>query len=586
MARSRAASVARLGASDSDEYAAIEGYYRRKLNAPAVPPWKGSEWAPVVIGPTWQIDGGHWVLPDRTIGWHVLAWVGKWLQSARDEPFVFTDEQARFVLHWFATDENGRFLYRDGVLQRLKGWGKDPVGACLCMVELLGPVRVVDMVAGHPVSGPVPDPWVQTAAVSLEQTKNTMRLLPGMITPAAVARYQIQLGKEQVYALGSKALMQAVTSSPTTLEGVRATFTLPNETQHWLANNSGHEMSAVIERNATKSKDGAARTLRITNAYEPGEDSVAERDRDAYEDVLTGKAVNTGLLYDSLEAPPQAPLSIEAAPAVVEAIRGDSVWLNIPRIVASIADTRNPPSRSRRFWYNQIVASEDAWIVPASFDRLTVEGETVTPGTEITMFFDGSKSDDASGLVGCRLSDGYVFTIGLWQRPAGNFSWTVDRAAVDLAVENAFEMYRPVGFFADPSDTRDDTGERYWEALIDAWHKRYKDRLTLWAKKTGDQQHAVAWDMRTPTHQLIFTEAAERFVSDVEDASFGHDGSAGLKQHVKNARRRPNKYGVSLGKEHRESSRKVDLAVCAVGARMLYRLMSNREKQTRSGRVW
>jgi hypothetical protein len=27
-----------------------------------------------------------------------------------------------------------------------------------------------------------------------------------------------------------------------------------------------------------------------------------------------------------------------------EAIRGDSVWLNIDRIVASILDTRNPPS--------------------------------------------------------------------------------------------------------------------------------------------------------------------------------------------------------------------------------------------------
>src|SRR5690606_5084202 len=122
------------------------------------------------------------------------------------------------------------------------------------------------------------------------------------------------------------------------------TFVLMNETHHWMANNDGHEMAAVIERNATKSKGGAARTLRITNAYEPGEDSVAERDREAYEKVLAGEAVDIGLLYDSLEAPPEAPLTLEAAPSVVEAIRGDSVWLDTEVIVKSIADTRNPPS--------------------------------------------------------------------------------------------------------------------------------------------------------------------------------------------------------------------------------------------------
>ncbi len=585
MARRRASDTA-PEVTEDEELEPIRQFYRRTLTRPATPPWEGTDWEPVVIGPTWTRDGKGWLIPERTIGWDVLAWCGRWLQVSRDEPWVFTDEQARFILHWYAVDENGRFLYRDGVLQRLKGWGKDPLGACLCLTELCGPARVADMVNGQPISMQTPEPWIQTAAVSLEQTKNTMRLLPGMIPDETIRRYQISLGKEQVYALGSKALFQAVTSSPSTLEGVRATFTLPNETQHWNASNSGHEMAAVIERNSTKSKDGAARTLRITNAYEPGEDSVAEKDRDAWEDVQTGKAVDTGLLYDSLEAPPEAPLTLEAAPAVVEAIRGDSVWLNVPRIVASIADTRNPPSRSRRFWYNQITAAEDAWIIPADFDRLGMKDEVVQPGTEIAMFFDGSKSDDASGLVGCRLSDGFVFVIGLWQRPAMTREWVVDRADVDLAVQNAFELYSVRGFYADPSEARDDVGERYWEAIIDSWHRRFKDRLDVWAFKTGDRQHATAWDMRTPKNQQLFTEAAERFVSDVEEGSFHHDGSAGLKQHVKNARRRPNKYGVSLGKEHRESARKIDLAVCAVGARMVQRLLVNKEEAKRSGRVW
>jgi hypothetical protein len=43
--------------------------------------------------------------------------------------------------------------------------------------------------------------------------------------------------------------------------------------------------------------------------------------------------------------------------------------------------------------------------------------------------------------------------------------------------------------------------------------------------------------------------------------------------HMKNARRREGRYGMSMGKEHRSSKRKIDLAVCVVGARMLRRFV-------------
>lgn len=435
----------------------------------------------------------------------------------------------------------------------------------------------------------MPNAWVQTAAVSLEQTKNTMRLIPGLVTDEAKARFDLQIGKEQVYALNSGRLFQAVTSSPTTLEGARATFVLPNETQHWDSSNSGHEMAEVIERNATKSADGAARTLRITNAYEPGMDSQAERDRDAWESVQAGRAVDTGLLYDSLEAAPQAPLDIDVAPMVLEGVRGDSVWLNIRRQVQSIADKRNPPSRSRRFWYNQITATEDQWMIPAAWDAQAVPG-ALEPGSDILMFLDGSKSDDDTALVAVRASDGRVFQLGVWTKPPAwddaLRQWTVDRDSVDARVEWAFATFKVLAFWGDPSDVRDDEGNRYWEALFDDWHRRYKDRLALWAVRGGDREHAIAWDMRSPAHQAEFVAAAERFVEDVADKVLTHDGSLALRQHVRNARRRVSKYGVSLGKEHRESPRKVDLAVCAVGARMLWRLWLNKQPKQRSGKVW
>ena len=77
------------------------------------------------IGPTWKRDEAGNLLPPPplSLGWHLAAWAKRWLQHETGAPWRFTDEQFRFVLHWYSMDDAFRFLYRDGVLQRLKGWG-------------------------------------------------------------------------------------------------------------------------------------------------------------------------------------------------------------------------------------------------------------------------------------------------------------------------------------------------------------------------------------------------------------------------------------------------------------------------------
>jgi hypothetical protein len=84
---------------------------------------------PVSIGPTWQRDPktGAWLLPQHTLGWEVLGWTAEYLRQPdgpdAGEPWRYTDEQARFILWWFAVDDAGRWLYRSGMLRRVKGWG-------------------------------------------------------------------------------------------------------------------------------------------------------------------------------------------------------------------------------------------------------------------------------------------------------------------------------------------------------------------------------------------------------------------------------------------------------------------------------
>lgn len=565
----------------------IISYYEKLLRDTAPP--DDLRWEPVKIGPTWQwAEGVGWELPARSLGWECLAWCGEWLRGPNGGPWRFTAEQARFVLWYYALDEDGRFSFGTAVLQRLKGWGKDPLAACLALFAMFGDVVFDHWDGGRPVGRDDTAAWVQLIAVSQKQTQNTMKMFPILCTPEVIARYGIQIGKQNVWGLKDSRQIEAVTASVMAIEGGRPTQVIKNETQNWVSGNQGHDMSGAIEGNVAKSANGRARQLDICNAYRPGEDSVAQRTREAYDQVVAGAADDAGVLYDSLEAPPEAPLTAEAAPEVVRAVRGDAVWLDLKSVTRSVVRTDNPPSESRRKWYNQITAAEDAWMNPLKWGACAVKGEPVADGERIVMFFDGSKSDDASALIGCRVSDGLVFQIGVWQ--PNTREPIVDRAAVDLKVRACFDTYKVVGFWADPSDARDDeTGELFWEPYIDRWANDFGKKLhKLPAVKTGFGQHPVKWDMRNLLHQKEFVEAAMRFTTDVANGELSQDGSELLRQHVENAKRRPGKFGVGLGKKHRESAAKVDAAVCAVGARLMwYRLTKGKvgTGSARKGRV-
>jgi hypothetical protein len=589
MARSRTAATL----INQHDYRHVIAWYRETLPKVAPPP--PSKWEPLRIGPTWDWSPKRgWLLPEHSLGWELLGWCGYWLRDARGQDWQFTPEQARFLLWYEALDDNGRLLYRTAVLQRLKGWGKDPLAAALASAKAFAPTLFDGWGDdGQPLARDEDAAWVQITAVSKEQTQNTMKLFPVMISPEMRSHFGIQIGRENVWGLGDTRQIQATSSNYLALEGNRVTQSIRNEPQNWNSSNQGHDLAGTISGNSTKIPDGMGRILDIENAFRPGEDSVAERVREAWENTQatadrSAKARAFGLLYDSLEAPPEAPLSADDAPDVLESVRGDSTWLDIAAIVSDILNGANPPSESRRKWYNQITASADAWTSPQEFDQ-GYRDETAEPGSQIVAFFDGSKSDDHTALIGCRLSDGLTFPIGIWT--PDKYSGLVDRGAVDHRVGEMFDNYDVVGLWADPSDARDtETGERYWEPYCDGWAREHAHALRrMPAVKTGMSTHLIVWDMRNPSHLKAFTEAAERTCSDISDGLLFHNcpqpnvGGLGvmMRQHVLNARRRPNKFGVGIGKEHRESRKKIDAAVCMIGARMMFHFWSG---QTPKGR--
>lgn len=575
--------------SESDE---IKAWYRQAL-AETLPPI-GLKHEPVKAGPTWQHDGEGWALPRWSLGWEGLAFAGQHL-THQGKPWRYTMEQARFLLWFYAVDEDGVFDYHSAVLQRLKGWGKDPFAAVLAASVLFGPMEFDRWGSdGQPIGRMVTDAWVQIAAVSLDQTKNTMKIFPGLIPFETRRMFGVQIGKQNVWARGDAAQIEAVTASPMAIEGGRPKLVVRSETQNWNASNGGHDMAGAMEGNAAKSEMGTpARILDICNAYRPGEDSVGQRQREGWEESQgeDAKTADFGLMYDSLEAPPEAPLSKDDAPDVVEAVRGDSVWLDARgRILKSILNPANSPAESRRKWYNQVVAAEDAWTEPLEFDPLKDDSLAVEPGEEVTLFLDCAKTDDATALVGCRMSDGHVFTVNMWQRPPGKRGdgWVVPRNAVDQQVREVFGKYRVVGFFGDPAHALDDeTMDRFWDPLFSDWDIQFRRQVKVWAsgKGAGRDASSVMFDMSARDNARRFAEAAAFTLEEIKSGAFTWDGDARLRKHVLNARRYPVQGYVSIAKEARESKKKVDLAVAMIGARMVRRLVMTQGKK-RGGAVW
>jgi len=539
-----------------------------------------------IMGPTWQrrVDG-TFHLPEHSLGYDILYWLYQNVNSPDGSgPFRPTKGQARFIVWWYAGDDEGKFVYRDGVLRRLKGWGKDPMAAALALAELCGPVRFSHWNdEGRPVGKPAHAAWIQIVAVSQDQTKNTFLLFPVMVSEKLKTEHDIDMNKFVIYASGGR-LIESVTASPASMEGKRPTFVIKNETQWWGTGpdgkvNEGIAMSEVIRGNVGKIP--SSRALAICNAHIPGNGSVGEEDYDLFVDIQAGNKVDPGLLYDALEAPANTPVSeipperddpegyalgLKMLREGIITAAGDSIWLPVDELVNTVIDRRSPVSESRRKFLNQVNAHEDSWIAPNEWDAvMDPELPPLQRRERITLGFDGSKSDDHTALVACRVEDGAIFPIKSWD-PLKYPNEEIPREDVDAVVRSMFAEYDVVGFRADVKE---------FEAYVDQWGTDFRRKL----KVKATPGNPVAFDMRGQTKK--FALDCERFVDAVLEHEITHNGDPKLRQHVLNARRHPTTFdAVSIRKASKDSSRKIDLAMCAVlayGSRQDF-LMSNRNR--------
>lgn len=532
--------------------------------------------------------------PEFTLGFEAIFWAGKYLKHPNGpragEPWVFVESQADFILWWYAVDGRGRWLFEHGVRRLSKGAGKSPAAGAHCLIELCAPVRFArfcDIDDDDPrtwggVRGkPVDMPLVQIAATSESQTANTNRMVRAMMPKGSrlVRDHGLDPGKTITYK-GDGGQLEIITSSASAAEGALTTFAILDETELWRPANGGGELAGVIDRNLAKS---GSRGIETANAWEPGAGSVAEETWDAWVAQEEGRTRSgSKILYDARIAPADTDLfDDESLERGIAHAYGDCYWVDQEVIRNRILSLRTKPDVARRFYLNQPVASLDSWVTPQEWSAIADPAVPVPDGDEIVAFFDGSRTKDATALLGCHIESGHVFAIGLWEpspERVGVEAQPVPVGQVDAAVEAMFARWTVKAFFGDV---------REWESFTKVeWPKRYAEQLALQSVPGGKDPQSIAWDMRT--HVYDFTMAAEMVLAEIQERAFTHDGDSRVARHMINARRHPNRWGVSIAKETRDSPKKIDAAVCVIGVRMVRRLYlasTAGQKKPRSGRV-
>lgn len=222
-----------------------------------------------------------------------------------------------------------------------------------------------------------------------------------------------------------------------------------------------------------------------------------------------------------------------------------SEWMDLERVYRTMRDVRSCPDdeTAARYYLNRPLSSKDAWI-PAAIVERQARHEEIAAGEDIAIGFDGSLNDDSTVLIGSRMSDGFMFPIGIWAKPSGPAGawWEVPRADVLATVRESFTRYNVTRAYFDPHE---------WRSDIDALSDEFGERVMTW--DTG------RW--------VAIAAALDRLRTDLVTGVAWHSGDPVFQEHFMNAYVKMRGLNRLVRKEHPQSDRKID---SVIGATLAY----------------
>jgi len=200
---------------------------------------------------------------------------------------------------------------------------------------------------------------------------------------------------------------------------------------------------------------------------------------------------------------------------------------------------RTPEAEFRTKRTNVWVTSSSAALPHGTWDRLTDTKRVIDPDVDIVLMADGSWSGDSTGIVAYTVEERpHLFVLDLWEKPDTSNEWRVPVADVEDAIRQATRDLPVIEVGMDPF-----RWQRSMQVLED-------DGLPMLEYPMGSVERMVkAWKL---------------FYDACLDGTFTHDGDPRLARHVDAMVLKIDARGARPTKEHKASTRHIDLGVCAV----------------------
>lgn len=462
------------------------------------------------------------------------------------------------------------FVYRRSQVIAPQKTGKGPWAAAITAAEAVGPVLFLGWAEGgetydcadhgcdcgwiytyrpgEAMGHAWATPLIQLLATSEDQVDNVYKPLKGMARGERLrGRMLVREGFIRIAGEDDDpeaCRIDVVTSSAKSRLGNPITFCIQDETQLYVTTNKLITVAETMRRGAAAM---GGRSIETTNCYDPAEQSVAQRTRE-------GRAKDVFKFYE----PPPVPngdnwkFTLKAQRRRIFTYNyAGSPHADLEGIIAEAEELiEKDPAQAERFFGNRLVQGLGTWLPEGLWEsRGPTEGEAprvVAAGTSVCLGFDGSDSDDCTGIR-LRTIDGYRFTptYGPDARPTfwdpAEWGGSIPRGEVNAAMDEICRRYKVKRAYCDPRD---------WQSEIGDWALQHGDKVFLeWATYRIKQMH----------------EALLRSVTDLKSGRVTHDGCPITALHVANARKvaKPAERYI-LSKPHGAYHQKIDMAMADV----------------------
>jgi hypothetical protein len=484
----------------------------------------------------------------------------------RGNPFEMVEWQLWALVNFYRLKPEARvgqlapaFHWRRAQLVMPQKAGKAPYSSAHILLELIGPSLfngwsdgtdvyrcrdwgcgcgwVYRYRKGEAMGRPRPTPLIQVTAFSSDQTDNIWDALKPMIQLGPLDGVLPHVGEDSIRSADGGEVV-TVTSNALSRLGQRVTFVASDETGIWFKQ---HGMHKVAETQARGASGMGGRVEETTNAWNPREDSTAQRTAESK-------------LDDIFRLHPQAPASLKYSVKaerrkIHRIVYRGCPWIDLDSIEGeALALMEHNPTDAERFFGNRAEAGGDTAFDAERWAELANPTYRPDPKAWVVGGCDGARFHDAVSIVATEVQTGFTWNVGTWERPEGagdDYEHPADEilgAAAEL-----FETYAVGRFYCDP---------QWIDHLVDQWIADYGEKRVI--RWYTNRRKATAYAVRGFKSAMT----AGDLTNDGDPRFAAHIGNAKMK-HINDMDDDGKRLWV-LSKDTPNSPRKIDAAMAAV----------------------